>query len=471
MSSPIIVWFRRDLRLQDHPALAWAQTQNRPLVALYIYNPEDETPWQPGAASRWWLHYSLKSLSESLHALGSRLIFRRGPSLEALLTLIHETKASSVVWSRLYEPTTIHRDEIIKLNLRQQGIEALSFNSSLLHEPWELKTQSETPYKVFTPFYKARTSLSFLPVATKPSRLVSLEKIPISLSVDDLKLRPTIGWDATMSKSWTPGEGGAHLRLKQTLANIVSRYADKRDFPDLAGTSRLSAHLHFGEISPLRIVSEMKRLDPHFLKEKSGETFFKELYWREFAHYILFHFPKTSDEPLDSKFYRFPWETNKTALLSWQRGLTGYPIVDAGMRELWSTGWMHNRVRMIVASFLTKDLRISWLEGARWFWDTLVDADLAANTMGWQWSAGCGADAAPYFRVFNPVLQSKKFDPDGGYIRRWIPELANVSGAAIHEPWKLPGLSYVKPIVQHDDARKLALKAYQSLRGAIVPKE
>ena len=436
MSQPSLVWFRNDLRLDDQPALAAAIERGEPVIPVYIWSPDEEGQWKRGAASRWWLHQSLASLAEQLESKGARLIIRAGDTLAELNRLIEETGAAAVYWTRRYEPAAIERDTAVKAALRKKDVHAESFNGQLLFEPWEVQTKEGKPYQVFTAFWKSCLAKEKPPEPIRvPREWKSPERWPSSLELKSLKLEPTIPWDEGIRQEWKPGTVAAQAELKRFLKSCGDAYKANRDIPSIRGTSRLSPHLHFGEISPRTIWSETQRAMGG--RSSDGlETFLKEVGWREFAHHLLYHFPKTPEEPLHEQFSRFPWLKDAQALLSWQRGQTGFPIVDAGMRELWATGWMHNRVRMIVASFLVKDLLIPWQEGARWFWDTLVDADLANNTLGWQWTAGCGADAAPYFRIFNPVLQSAKFDPNGEYIRRWVPELKTLPTKWLHCPWE-----------------------------------
>lgn len=470
-STPIIVWFRRDLRVQDNSALSAAMRTNRPLVLLYIDSAKEESPWPHGAASRWWLHHALVALKAALKEHGADLTIRRGPALEVLNTVIRESGATAVYWNRLYEPAVIARDKSVKASLKTAGIDAQSFNSALLHEPWTILTQQDKPYQVFTPFYRSCQATGEPPSPEAPvkGKFPTLGSLK-SLDFQSLELLPTIPWDRGMKASWTPGEAGAQKELKRFLNGAVEQYSGDRDRPDHVGTSRLSPHLHFGEIGPRQIWSAVRKSGA-----KNVDPYLRQLIWREFAHHLLYHFPQTPEQPLRSQFANFPWSKDAKLLKLWQKGRTGYPIVDAGMRELWRTGWMHNRVRMIVGSFLVKDLLIPWQEGAAWFWDTLVDADLANNTLGWQWIAGCGADAAPYFRIFNPYLQAAKFDPDGSYVRKWIPELAKLDAKWIHEPTSAPpdvlkaagvrlGESYPHPIVDHAKARDLALEAYSQIK-------
>jgi len=469
-----ILWFRRDLRLADNPALEKALQTADDVVAVFIHSPEEEGAWADGSASRWWLHHSLSALDESLRRLGSRLLMRRGPSLQTLRRLIEETGAEYVYWNRLYEPSGIARDKTIKATLHEQGLIVESFNAGLLYEPWEITRGKGEPYKVFTPYWKALLAQgingSLLPIQTK---LPAVSSGLGGLSVHDLALLPKIRWDAGLEENWTPGEAGAWARIDDFLSDAVCRYSEARDRPDHEGVSKLAPYLHFGEIGPRQVVHALQAR----LAEGQGgaECFSRQLVWREFAHHLLFHNPNTPESPLDRRFLAFSWnEPQPEILSSWQQGKTGVPLVDAGMRQLWQTGWMHNRVRMVVASFLVKNLRIHWQEGARWFWDTLVDADLANNTLGWQWVAGCGADAAPYFRIFNPVLQGERFDPEGDYVRRWVPELSRLPKAFIHQPWQAPesvlrsggvrlGENYPFPMVDLKTSREAALAAFKQM--------
>lgn len=478
-ASPTLVWFRQDLRLDDNPALLAAVARGGLVVPVFIWSPDEEGEWAPGAASRWWLHQSLASLDASLRQHGSRLLVRRGPTLPALLELARATGAGAVVWNRRYEPAVIVRDAAVKTALKAAGLEATSYNSALLFEPWDVQNREGKPFQVFTPFWKACLARPEPPrPLAAPRELLAPKTWPDGLELQALDLQPPIDWVWGMRDAWKPGEVGAAALLAEFLADAVRVYAGERDRPDRRGTSRLSPHLHFGEVSPRRVWHETYAAIAAGLtgeQTASAEWFLREVGWREFAHHLLFHFPHTPSEPLRADYKHFPWETNPTAFKAWKRGRTGYPIVDAGLRELWTTGWMHNRVRMIVASFLVKDLLISWLEGARWFWDTLVDADLANNTLGWQWTGGCGADAAPYFRVFNPVTQGEKFDTAGGYVRRWVPELAKLPDEWLHRPWEAPplvlagagvylGKTYPRPIVEHGAAREKALAALATLK-------
>jgi deoxyribodipyrimidine photo-lyase len=475
-----VVWFRNDLRLADNSALMAAVKRGGPVVPVFVWAPEEEGDWPPGAASRWWLHQSLRALDSRLREVGIRLVIRRGRTLEALCILLKETGANAVFWNRRYEPAAIALETKVRDALRQDGYEAESFNAALLHEPWTTENKSGKPFQVFTPFWRHCLGRADPDrPSPPPKQLTAPIKWPKSLPLDALELEPKIKWAESIHATWQPGEQGAIASLKRFFANAFAEYAEQRNRPDVQGTSRLSPHLHFGEIGPRRIWHELRRMAARRgspVDKWRGSQFVAELGWREFAHHLLFHFPKTPDQPLRPEFKNFPWRNNPAWLEAWQKGRTGYPIVDAGMRELWTTGWMHNRVRMIVASFLVKDLLLPWQEGARWFWDTLVDADLAQNTLGWQWTAGCGADAAPFFRVFNPTAQGEKFDPEGDYVRGWCPELARLSADWIHRPDKARpeilhaaevqlGVTYPEPIVSHTIARQVALEAFGRMRS------
>ena len=467
-----ILWLRLDLRLADNPALHSAITAGA-VVPVFIWDPKSEAPWLPGGASRWWLHHSLQSLDASLRAAGSRLVIRQGPVLETLLALAKETGADSVVWNRRYEPAVIARDKKVKDALAQAGLRAESFCGALLHEPWTVQNKSAKPFQVFTPFWRhCLTKPDPDEPLPAPPHILAPARWPDSIPLGKLALEPKIAWADGIRATWNPGEAGAHERVAHFLRETAGNYGVTRDIPSVQGTSRLSPHLHFGEVSPRQIWYAARNSGLPGWRES---RFLTEVGWREFSHHLLYHFPHTPQEPLRPEFGRFPWKIDEALLAAWKRGQTGYPIVDAGMRELWATGWMHNRVRMVVASFLVKDLLISWTEGAWWFWDTLVDADLAQNTLGWQWSAGCGADAAPYFRVFNPSSQGEKFDAEGLYVRRWCPELARVPLRWLHRPWEAPsetlaaagvvlGRDYPRPIVDHAAARIAALDSFSTLK-------
>lgn len=477
--SATIVLFRNDLRLCDNPALDAAVRRGAPIVPLFIWSPDDEGAWPPGAASRFWLHQSLRALDRSLRRAGSRLILRRDRSAAALEALIRESGADAVYWGRRYEPAARARDDALESRLRANGIAVETFNSALLFEPWSVLNTKGDPFRVFTPYWKAcLASAGPAEPLRAPVRVPAPRVWPRSDTLESFELEPVVDWTAGIREAWDPGEHGARTQLERFLDGVAG-YEEGRDRPGAAGTSRLSPHLHFGEISPRSVwhaVCERTTFESRKGTMRGAEKFLRELGWREFAHHVLYHFPHTCDRPLRERFEYFPWSEDRQGLRAWQQGRTGYPIVDAGMRELWHTGWMHNRVRMVVASFLTKHLLISWREGAKWFWDTLVDADLANNTLGWQWTAGCGADAAPYFRIFNPTNQGEKFDADGSYVRKWVPELERAPAEWIHKPWAASaaareaagiriGDTYPPPMVDHAAARERALAAFSSIKG------
>jgi deoxyribodipyrimidine photo-lyase len=479
MSPPAsILWFRQDLRLADNPALTAALERGAPIIPVFVWAPEEDGRWAAGGASCWWLHQSLAQLDADLRTRDSRLILRVGGSLATLRDLARECGAGAVFWNRRYEPAAIARDTEIKTALREDGLVVDTCNAALLHEPWTVRTQADKPFQVFTPFWKAclRAGTPADPLPA-PDAIASPARWPRSASLAALGLEPKIDWAAGMRTAWQPGEAGAAAQLERFLDDGLAGYDEARNRPDVPGSSRLSPHLHFGEIGPrqvLHAVEHRAALDGTPGLVRGAESYLREIGWREFAHHLIFHFPHTAVAPLRAEFAHFPWADDPAGLKAWQRGRTGYPLVDAGMRELWATGWMHNRVRMVVASFLVKDLLLPWQAGADWFWDTLVDADLANNTLGWQWTAGCGADAAPYFRIFNPVSQGEKFDPDGTYVRRWVPQLARLPKQWVHKPWQAPaavladagveiGRTYPAPIVDHGAARHRALAALATI--------
>jgi deoxyribodipyrimidine photo-lyase len=427
-----ILWLRRDLRLADNPALRAAMAGGGAVIPAFVWAADPLDEWAPGEASRWWLHRSLEELHGALEGCGSRLVIRRGPPAETLVRLARECGAVAVFWNGRGEGAVARA-------LEGAGVAARELAGNLLFEPGTILNSGGGAFRVFTAFWKAcqRAPVPDAPLAA-PRRIPGPARWPETLTVRDLKLEPEVDRAAGWREAWQPGEAGGRRRLDRFLRGAVEVYAEDRERPDRAGTSRLSPHLHFGEASARQVWHRALARGP------VAEPFLRQLAWREFAHHLLFHYPQTPREPLRAEFRRFPWVEDAAGLRAWQRGMTGFPLVDAGMRELWRTGWMHNRVRMVAASFLVKHLLIRWQEGAAWFRDTLVDADLANNAFGWQWSAGCGADAAPYFRIFNPAVQGAKFDPEGRYVRRWIPELAEAG-------------TYPPPIVVHEAARRRAL--------------
>lgn len=479
MTKPIIFWFRQDLRLGDNPALTAAVKSNSPIVPVYIFDETAPGKWAPGGASCWWLHQSLEKLSADLRTCGADLILKRGKTLDLLTTLVQKTSAHSVYFSRCYEPYAVKLEKDLITALEKHQVSCKRFSSGLLFEPEEIRNKSGEPFRVFTPFWKSCLTKEEpkKPIA-KIKKLTKCATKVASETLADWHLVPTQpDWAVGLRERWVPGEKGAQARLRQFMKEAMSHYKTNRDLPAIEGTSRLSPYLHFGEISPRQCWHAVKTFIEAGNGKASigGESFLRELGWREFSSHLLFYWPDLPSKAFRPEFSKFPWAGKKKHLTAWQKGMTGYPIVDAGMRELWHTGWMHNRVRMIVASFLIKDLLISWQDGEDWFWDTLVDADLANNAAGWQWVAGSGADAAPYFRIFNPVLQSKKFDPDGVYIRKWVPEISKLSDKDIHAPWEVSPLelelakvklgdTYPCPIVDHGKARDKALEIFQMLK-------
>lgn len=468
-SNTIIHWFRQDLRLTDNPALAAAAEEGE-VLPIYILDDDNADDYKAGAASRWWLHHSLTALNDSLDG---KLQVYQGDPQKILPELLERTEAGAIYWNRCYEPWRIQRDKEIKKKLQDNDIEVQSFNGSLLWEPWKILKSDYTPYRVFTPFYRKGCLKAEPPrePLAKPKSLKLAEDTDNKTSIDDLKLLPKIRWDEQLEPHWTIGEKGAYQRMEKFFEEGIDHYKKGRDFPAKPYVSRLSPHLHFGEISPNQIWYAVNALG----ENDNIDHFCSELGWREFSYSLLYHFPDITHKNLQEKFDAFPWKEDKKALKRWQQGQTGYPIVDAGMRELWQTGFMHNRVRMIVGSFLVKNLLLHWHHGEHWFWDCLVDADLANNSASWQWIAGCGADAAPYFRIFNPVTQGKKFDPDGEYVRHYVPELKDLPDANLFSPWEAPakvlkdagiklGEDYPEPIVDLKESRQRALEAFQSLK-------
>jgi deoxyribodipyrimidine photo-lyase len=473
---PTIVWFRRDLRIQDNPALNQAIRQGSPIVPLYIHCPREEGRWKRGGASNWWLHHALCDLQHQLDQYSLKLIIRSSAnSLESLQEVIRETGAQSVFFNLCYEPSMVRSDGPIVKELTASGIHVESFNGSLLLDPLEITNKSGKPFQVFTPFWKhCREFTPAAPETHTPPASTALS-IP-SNSIESLDLLPAIPWDKGINDFWNPTRQGGLDSLKQSVTKSCG-YNILRDIPSEDGTSRLSPYLHFGQISPREFFHTVRGGAKN--QEKADLGILRQLYWREFSAHLLYHFPHSQDTALKPQYDLFPWQFNADYLRAWQRGQTGFPIVDAGMRQLWQTGWMHNRVRMIAGSLLVKHLLLPWQEGARWFWDTLVDADLANNSMGWQWVAGSGADASPYFRIFNPIIQGKKFDPDGDYVRKWVPELAKVPKDYIHTPWDAPplnlaeagvtlGKDYPRPIVSHSDGRQRALDAYAAYKDSLL---
>ncbi len=463
-----IYWFRQDLRLSDNPALTKAVASGN-VLPIYILDDHNSGTSAMGRASRWWLHHSLHALNESL---GSKLSVYSGNPQDILDDIIKRFDVSAIYCNRCYEPWRTERDQKIEIHLKQCGIGFHTDNGSLLWEPWHIKKEDGTPYKVFTPFYRKGCLNAKRPrePLAKPTSSNYINDTN-SMSIDDLKLCPKEKWDKKIEPYWDIGEKGAEKRLENFIDEGLSFYKKGRNIPIKPYVSRISPHLHFGEISPNQLWYAVRSVN----NDDNVDHYCSELGWREFSYSQLYHNPDLPRKNLQPKFDHFPWVDQEDHLLAWQRGETGIPMVDAGMRELWQTGYMHNRVRMIVGSFLVKNLRLHWHHGERWFWDTLIDADLANNSASWQWIAGCGADAAPYFRIFNPVTQGQKFDPDGEYVRRYIPEIAYLPNKYLFNPWEAPelvlkesgiklGSTYPYPIVDLKKSRALALEAFQSLK-------
>ena len=461
MTAPVLLWFRDDLRLADHTALHAAVATGAPVLPVYVL--DDAPPWAMGGAARWWLHHSLTALGRDLGERGAPLVLRRGPAVATIQGLMAETGASAVYTGGMPDPKSRAADRM----LAEAGVALHRLRTFTLFGPTEIRSGSGGPYSVYTPFANACLGRVPRPPLPAPDRIAAAAA-PGSERLDDWGLLPRApDWAGGLRAMWTPGEAGAQARLDRFLAGAVNDYATARDRPDVAGTSMLSPHLRFGEISAATIWHRVGT---------AHIAFIKEVLWREFSAYQLWHNPCLPDAPAKKQFEAMPWRDDPVGLAAWQRGQTGIPIVDAGMRQLWRTGWMHNRVRMIVASFLIKHLMIDWRDGERWFWDTLVDADLSANAANWQWVAGSGADAAPYFRIFNPVTQGRKFDPDGRYVRQFVPELARLDARGIHAPWEASadtlaaarivlGQDYPAPLVDLGFGRARALEAFAALRA------
>jgi deoxyribodipyrimidine photo-lyase len=471
---PVLLWFRNDLRLADHAALQAALGTGQPVVPVYVLDDAAAGAWTPGGASRWWLHHSLAALRSDLAAKGTSLVLRRGDARAEIPRLAAETGATEVFTGGSPEPWARTLDRAVAETLTQRGVRLHRMRTVMLFHPDSVRSKAGGPYGVYTPFANACLALGGpQPPHPAPNRIPS-GPTQHSERLEDWGLLPVRpDWAGGLRVTWTPGERGARERLTAFAAGALTSYRTERDRPDRDGTSMMSPHLHFGEISPVQVWHEIHRHPAG----ASRETFIRELLWREFCLHLLWHHPQMPDVPLRSDFANMPWRDDPESLRAWQRGLTGVPIVDAGMRQLWQTGWMHNRVRMVAASFLVKHLLLPWQAGEAWFWDTLVDADLANNAGNWQWVAGCGADAAPYFRIFNPVLQGRKFDSDGDYVRRYVPELARLETRFIHAPWEASdavlaragvrlGETYPQRIVDLEVGRARALEALAAMRQA-----
>jgi deoxyribodipyrimidine photo-lyase len=471
--APVIVWFRDDLRLCDNPALCAAVQSGRRIHCIFVYDEESDGLRPLGAAAKWWLHSALASLDEDLRKRGTRLSIYRGRASELVPRLSKFCEAAIVYWNDRYGEAERKVDSTVKLLLEQNRIVSVTFNGSLLYEPASLKSKSGEPFQTFSAFWRAayRVGDPAQPLVA-PAALLDFDDFadnrPHVVALSELRLEPRRpDWSGGLRSNWQPGEAGAQAQLIRFLDNHFDTYAEFRDFADRSVTSRLSPYLRFGNISPRQIwhAAEAKHPQGDTRTHRNLEKFQSELGWREFSYYLLYHHPNLAARNLQSKFDRMPWRVDPSSLRAWQTGKTGYPLIDAGMRQLWATGWMHNRVRMVVASFLVKHLLIDWRQGEAWFWDTLVDADQASNAASWQWVAGSGADAAPYFRIFNPSLQGEKFDSDGHYTKAWVPELSALTSQYLHRPWQISPAAkgYPERIVDHDFARRRALDAFEAL--------
>ncbi|MCC2607405.1 cryptochrome/photolyase family protein [Planctobacterium marinum] len=470
-----LYWLRNDLRLSDNPALSYAAEQG---TVLPVYILDKRISRQMGAASLRWLHDSLESINKDLQG---KLLILAGDPQTLIPDVVHQYDIENVVWNRLYEPETVARDSDIKKQLLEQGVQVRSFNANHLWQPTEIAKKDGTPYKVFTPYYRKGCLVAGQPrfPLAKPE-VLKLLQADGGLSVSELNLLPAVNWDEKMMSYWHPGEAGAKELLADFLAGPLFNYKNERNLPAVRATSRLSPHLHFGELSPNQVwyaIVDKCNIEGVALDSPDVDCYLSELGWREFSAYLLFHFPQMVTQNFNEKFDKFPWRAAPQHLQAWQKGQTGFPIVDAGMRELWATGYMHNRVRMIVGSFLVKNLLLDWRQGEAWFWDCLMDADLASNVASWQWVAGSGADAAPYFRIFNPVTQGEKFDPDGDYVKTWCPELGKVPPKLVHKIWEADanllsacgvklGQNYPNPIVDLKASRQRALDAFADMKEA-----
>ena len=472
-----VMWFRQDLRLADNPALTNALEDGKTLP-IFIFDDFNSKEHVNGAASKWWLHHSLIKLNKSLK---NKLCFFTGNPIDILDEIHKQFEISNIFWSRCYEPWRIKRDKKIKKYFNDQNVNVNTFNGSLLWEPWNIAKKDGTPYKVFTPYYRKGCLNSDKPRMPLPapnlSNLISIDNH--DLKIEDLELMPKHNWYNKMISLWSPGEEGALNKIEEFISNGLNNYKEGRNFPSNQNVSQLSPHLHFGEVSPNQVWYRAKTKEGKLGIKKDLDHFLSELGWREFSFNLLYHFPFLPKENLQKKFDNFPWDNDKDKLKKWQKGLTGYPIVDAGMQELWQTGYMHNRLRMVVGSFLVKNLLLHWHHGERWFWDCLIDADLASNSAGWQWIAGSGADAAPYFRIFNPITQGQKFDPDGKYTRKYLPVLNDMPDKFLFNPWEAPedvlrsagvklGENYPLPIVEIGSSRQKALEAFATTKTLIA---
>ncbi|TPW25925.1 cryptochrome/photolyase family protein [Pararhizobium mangrovi] len=476
--GPIVVWLRNDLRLDDNPPLAAAAETGRPVVPLVVFDEESKDVRQLGGAHKWWFHHSLESLATSFRGKGSQLTLRRGEGAKIVPEVMEEVGADALVFNRRYDEGSRAVDDAV-VEALGDDVAVTRYAGNLLHNPDEVETNSGGYYKVYTPFMKTVMKQKRRAPVDAPSGFKQPDSFPKSDKLEDWDLLPTKpDWSGGIRDFWTVGEKAAHDRFADFCDECLGGYDAGRDKPDKDATSRMSPHLRWGEISPIRLWHTANAYAERRKTIPSGdlESFLQELVWRDFNYNLLYNFGPMATKDFNSRFDDFPWKSSKKSLEAWQAGKTGYPIVDAGMRQLWETGWMHNRIRMVVGSFLTKDLLIDWREGERWFWDTLVDGDIASNTAQWQWIGGTGADAQPFFRIFNPITQSERFDKNGDYIRRFVPELKDLPTKVLHAPWDADeetlekagvklGETYPKPIIDHKKARDRALGAYDEVKG------
>lgn len=478
MKKTSLFLFHKDLRLEDNFAFQKA-CQHDNVLPLYIFDEKADSPWKIGGASKWCLHHSLANLDESLKERKSKLFLFKGTHLDILSSLCEKFHVEAVYWNEDYGPFADKKERKIEKFLKEKNIIFKKFSDTLIQKPGNVLKKDGKPYLVFTAFWNAFLKTPFLFERIQSFNIPKspVKKIEGESLLEDLELLPQIPWDKGFYEHWEMSEKNVQKKLQNFLKSGIQSYNEERNFPSIEGTSTLSPYLHFGQIHPSRIWFEIEKTYGSIskLRDVNLIQFAKEIVWREFSYHLLHFFPHLPNKPMNSAFEKFPWKDDKVARRAWEKGQTGFPIVDAGMRELWHTGWMHNRVRMIVASFLTKDLHIPWQKGAQWFWDTLVDADLANNTQGWQWTAGCGVDAAPFFRIFNPVSQGENYDPEGDYVKTWCPELEKLPKKWIHKPWEAPtdilkkagvslGKNYPEPIVDHKKERQKALFYFERLK-------
>ncbi len=479
-----LVWFRQDLRMADNPALCAAcecintcddSGNKNEIIPLYIYDTSLEEQASLGGASKWWLHHALNDLAARFD---NKLIVRAGKPLDVIQSLCKDYDIDAVYWNRMYESWARERDSEIKKTLKSNGIEAKSYNGSLLWEPMDVLKNDGTPYKVFTPYYRKgclRRASPRYPLPEPKFTLFHTLKSEADSAISRLNLLPNIPWDDTIKNVWQVSENAAKNKLKNFIGSAIQAYTDARNLPAVKGTSQLSPYLHFGQISPHQIWYAVHDAFGGDVSQQGVDTYLSEIGWREFSYYLLYHFPHMPHQNFNAKFNKVTWRNSESDFKAWIRGKTGVPIVDAGMRELWQTGYMHNRVRMIVGSYLVKNLLIDWRRGERWFWDCLLDADTASNAASWQWVAGSGADAAPYFRIFNPILQGEKFDKQGEYVKQFCPELSKLPQKYIHKPWEASddvlaaagvtlGKHYPKPLVDLKLSRQRALDAFAAMK-------